>query len=233
MTQFGRADFEGYPQQEAPYAPPVLKPWSAAAIAAFVLSLAGCLGITAILGLIFGVVGIVKTQRGKRRGRGFAIAALPIALVTGALSVMVAFSFLFIGRVATQLEGLQAAIVTHPQNAAQAVAMLRAVCTDDFNAAVSDTQLTTWIEQIHAKHGTMTGLNIEETKSMRPVGGKRRRIAVLSIPARFVNGTATLEASFAFSGLTQVQIDDIAIDASSPRSIEERSPQPLKPAAQP
>jgi len=57
--------------------------WSALAITAFVLSFIGFLGFTAILAIIFGAVGIWVTRAGCRRGMGLAIAAIPIALVTG------------------------------------------------------------------------------------------------------------------------------------------------------
>ena len=77
MTQFGPPPVPppGMAMPDARSDPP---PWSAAAIGAFVLSLLGFIGITAVLGLIFSIVGIVATRRGRRRGMGLAIAAIPI-----------------------------------------------------------------------------------------------------------------------------------------------------------
>ena len=69
---------------------------SGMAIASLVCSLAGVLlcGIPAVLGVIFGFVGISQTKDGARKGRGMAIAGLVIGvavvLLWGALWVAIA-----------------------------------------------------------------------------------------------------------------------------------------------
>lgn len=55
------------------------------AIAGFVLALIG--GI--LFGLVFGIVGIVRTQGGQRRGRGLAVAAIIISMLWAALIAVV------------------------------------------------------------------------------------------------------------------------------------------------
>lgn len=68
------------------------------AIASLVCSLAGVVfcGIPAVLGVIFGFVGLSQTKDGARNGRGMAIAGLVVGLVVvlawGALWVAVAAS---------------------------------------------------------------------------------------------------------------------------------------------
>ena len=76
--------------------------WSAAAVAGFVLSLVGCLIVTAPLGLILGIVGIVTTRGGRRRGMGLAIAAIPISLLTGVFSLIVVANVVVFGQVLFQ-----------------------------------------------------------------------------------------------------------------------------------
>ena len=66
------------------------------AIASLVCSLAGILicGIPAVLGVIFGFVGLSQTKNGARNGRGLAIAGLAIGIIAvllwGALWIAVA-----------------------------------------------------------------------------------------------------------------------------------------------
>jgi hypothetical protein len=54
------------------------KQWSGFAIAGFVLSL---LFYTSVLGIIFSSIGLAATSKGKKRGRGLAIAGLVIGIV--------------------------------------------------------------------------------------------------------------------------------------------------------
>ena len=89
----------GTPQGYQPYGfQPVGQqtPTSGMAIASLVCSLAGILicGIPAVLGVIFGFVGLSQTKDGARRGRGMAIAGLVVGIIVvllwGALWVAVA-----------------------------------------------------------------------------------------------------------------------------------------------
>ncbi len=75
---------EGYPPPQYPYYPPPpappqyppLKPaTSGFAIASFVL---GLLGVV-LLSVIFGIIGLVQTKGGQRKGRGLAVAGLAIS----------------------------------------------------------------------------------------------------------------------------------------------------------
>jgi hypothetical protein len=52
--------------------------WSGFAIAGFILSL---LYFTSALGIIFSSIGLAATSKGKKRGRGLAIAGLVIGII--------------------------------------------------------------------------------------------------------------------------------------------------------
>jgi Septum formation len=72
------------PGYQTPGLPPGTQPgWDGFAIAAFVFSVIGWV----LLGIVLGVVGLVRTSGGQRRGRGLAIAALVISALWAAVIV--------------------------------------------------------------------------------------------------------------------------------------------------
>lgn len=210
MTQFGPpplpdAYAPAYSQRSGP------PPWSASAIGAFVLSLLGWIGITAILGLIFAVVGLFATSGGKRRGRGLAIAAIPISVVTGVVAVVLVLMFIVTLRMAEVPKKIESVFVSG-EVAAQ-VSRLRMFTSDQFNQSVSDETLQAWLTAVRKQHGTMTGLtmNVAEAFSTADDGSPR-----LSAKGKFVNGAATIRFTFSGENLWTARLADIEVDGSSP-----------------
>ena len=188
--------------------------WSASAIGGFVLSLIGCVGVTAVLGLILAIVGVARTSGGVRRGRGLAIAAIPISVLTGVFSVFLLLGLLLAQSFMAQLNDVKAALSS--ADAASAAVALRGLCSDDFNATVSDDDLRRWVEEVRAKHGKLVNLGLS-TSRPRPVPGEPRSLV---LEAKFVNGPAALKIKLAREDLTHQTIDDIEIDGSSPRNAD-------------
>lgn len=210
MTPFGppplpAADAPMYQQRSSP------PPWSAAAIGAFVLSLLGWIGITAILGLIFGVVGIFATSDGKRRGRGLAIAAIPISLLTGAVAVVLMLMIIVSLRMVEVPKKIESVFVSG--DVAAQVSRLRTLTSDNFNQSISDETLQAWLAAVRKSHGTMTGLtmNIATAFSEADDGSTR-----LSAKGKFVNGDATIRFTFAAENLWNARLADIEVDGVSP-----------------
>lgn len=86
----------GYPPQRYPYPP--RRTTSGWAIAAFVLGLLSCVP----LGVIFGIIALVKTKDGRQGGRGLAIGGMVISglwVVVGVIAALVALHGLVIGTV--------------------------------------------------------------------------------------------------------------------------------------
>lgn len=188
-------------------------PWSAAAIAGFVLSLLGCAGITALAGLILGVVGIFKTRGGQRRGLGLAVAAIPISLVMGCLSILVVTLTIFGVRGKTAVDQLPTVLAADSSATVEAVSALRAIASDEFNAEVNDEALEEWLQDVGAKHGRL----VEVLKASRvqpkesPTGAR-----TVNFDGKFVNGPAGIAVTFKRSGW-DVKIDDLAVDGVSSR----------------
>src|SRR3990172_2575126 len=160
MTQFQPPPFPPLPGQQdyypATHATNALPRWSAAAIGAFILSLLGFLGVTAVLGLIFGIGGIITTSGGRRRGMGLAISAIPISLVTGVMFIFLLSVFFFGARAMAIPVTLQTALGADSATVADSANALREIGSAAFNKEVSTEALQAWITQINFKHGKLT-----------------------------------------------------------------------------
>jgi len=215
MSQMPPPDPYGQmPGQPSPgFVPNRPPPFSAAAIAGFVLSLLGCLGVTAVLGLIFGIVGIFTTRGGARRGFGLAVAALPISLVMGLFSLVVVFAMVAFGTAFQVLTTLPNLYDVNGNVVAGTVAVVRDACTDDFKAAVSEAQLAAWFQSVKDEHGSLTDLT--PVPGAAKVPGTDR----MTIRARgkFVDGEHDVAMTLQKVSPFSIKIDDIEIAGSSPR----------------
>ena len=181
-------------------------PWSAAAIASFVLSLLGFLGFTAILGLIFGVVGLITTRGGRRRGVGLAIAALPLSVVTGLLGLVTLIGLTLVGQVMVARQQLQRTLVASPDEAS--LDGLLGLCSDDLRAAVTRADLARWVETVYAAHGSL--MEIEEKPTPQRRGGDDR--IAFSFEAKFVDGPGTIDVIVQIERWWRCVVSDIAVD---------------------
>lgn len=206
------------PGSYGPYRPP---PWSAAAIGGFVLSLLGFLGITAVLGLIFGIVGISRTGGGRRRGRGLAIAAIPISVVTAGLGGVLFIGILFVTHAAEIPRKLQSALALDSSSLPAAADILRGMGSPKFNEEVSTETLQAWITQINAKHGKLTSASLD-TQQM--VSDTPDSATCLNVKGKFVNGPAAIRLIFNREEAWSLRIDDIEIGGSSPRGSADAPP---------
>jgi hypothetical protein len=186
--------------------------WSALAIAAFVCSLLGFLGFTAILGIILGIAGIVAARGGRKRGLGLAIAAIPISLVTGAISLFLVFAIVVASRMFALPEQLRPALVAEDPTSAEAVAAIRGAADEGFNKDVSDEQLKAWLLKIRETHGKLVELKIDETMSSGSAGQ-----GSFNISGKFVNGPAAVHLTMRPEGVISMKFHDIDIGGVSPR----------------
>lgn len=188
-------------------------PYSASAIAAFVLSLLGCLGVTAVLGLIFAVVGLLTTRGGARRGAGFAIAAIPISIVTGLMAfVLVAVAWQGVQTTKIALD-LPAVYDVDGGIAPDALAKLRGVFTESFNAEVSAEKLAAWFESIRTEYGVL--VELQANGKLTPIPNTDRW--TYRMTGKFVSGTQSVEVIMRVVPPFAFQIDDVVVAGASPR----------------
>ncbi len=209
MTQFPPPPEPSRPPSD-PFTPPPpapLPPYSKAAITGFVLSLVGCTAVAAPFGLIFGIVGITKTGGNRLRGRGLAIAAIPISLVSGVAGVFFGLGMAVFASVAIFQVRLPEVLSADAAHVEDAMAVLRDVATKDFNDAVSDEQLTAWLIAVGTKHGKLNG------PVPPPVSTAGN---LITYTGQFASGSADISLRSGLDGFA-LKIDDIMVAGSSPR----------------
>lgn len=209
----------GFPPQyagptDAAYAAPLpsQRPWSALAITAFVLSILGFFGITAVLGIIFGIAGIAVTHRGRRKGLGLAIAAIPISLITGAVFVMLALTMTLVFRAMIDLPKSLEPILTARLDNAALVESFRGIASAPLNEAVSEEELRAWLAAVREKHGTLVKIEGLAQSTFDESTGP-----VFGLSAKFVNGPATISLAILPDGAMKFKVDEIAVGAISLR----------------
>jgi len=169
--------------------------WSPAAIIGFVLSLLGCTVIGAVLGLVFGVFGIVRCRGGRRKGMGLAIATIPISVVTGVIGVFMGLAILALGGLLESAQ-LELPIILGSQGSSleNSAAQLEDYLSESARAAVSDTAiLSDWLGAVRSEHGTMVSIKLSRQNRFRPDNDGILRIY---FDAQFVNGKTTVLVAY-------------------------------------
>lgn len=206
----------GQPYGQYPAAMHYEKQWSALAIAAFILALLGFMGCTAVLAIALGIAGIVATTGGKRRGMGLAIAAIPIAIVTGSISVI--FGVLAIRmfkEVAELPERIQPILAAQQPGSPGSVEALRALASASLDKSLSDEQIEAWAARVREKHGTLVRLDAVSAGNQRR-GAADGEMSV-DLNGQFVNGPATVRVVFRPEEMLEMKIDDLLVGGISLR----------------
>lgn len=218
MTQFQSPLQPPGAAQPGSYAPAVSGPptrWSAAAISGFILSLLGCTGVGAVLGLILGIIGIFATRGGRRRGMGLAIAAIPISLIMGLMSLglaVLAIAGVRMSHVATELPAIMGAEAAGPSAAAD---VLLNLASDEFREEVGPEGVLPWLVHVAKTHGKF----VEAVPTTgNPMGSTPEGHLYLSLDGKFVNGRTNIKIVFDAESIWGLpKIIDIEVDGVSPR----------------
>lgn len=190
--------------------------WSALAITAFVLSLIGFFGFTAILGIILGIAGIVVTRGGQRRGRGLAIAAIPISLVTGGLGALFLVTGVMVWRMGEMSKRIETALSASSADVIASTIEIYALGSPDFQSAAPKDRIETWLADVKRKHGTLSGF--EKQDDLGFVTRNSTAGFALNLRGKFTNGPALVRVRFSPNYILEPRIDDIDVDGSSPRA---------------
>lgn len=201
------------------------KPYSKAAVTGFVFSLLMCLpGLHAVLGLIFGLVGLGKTSGGEMRGRGLAIAAIPISILAGLVSTGGAFMMAMFGVAGAQMvmetpQALKAVFLAPSADLGKATAALRPLCSDAFNAKHDDEAIRSWVTGVGKEYGAMVKVAGPPVNQPPQPGSD---IVGFTFPVEFVNKTGQVNVKFRMSmdGLSvKFKVEGIDVGGLAPGSV--------------
>jgi len=194
-------------------------PMSGVSVTAFVFSLLVCLPIiNAVLGFILGVVGIFHTSGGRRRGRGFAIAAIPISLVTGAVAVFCLIVVIVaLGGVIDLGVQLADIVDGYDGNATTLSAGVYGLLSDDFRDEVDSDEFRVWVEEVFSKHGKLVNIHANGSE---PDPGYHNGMLVIEMTGKFKNGKAPITITLDLTDYQSIVVDNIAVDDHSPRRVD-------------
>ncbi|MFQ5462331.1 MAG: hypothetical protein ACE5E5_06850 [Phycisphaerae bacterium] len=196
---------------------PQAAPWSKAAVVGFGASFCGCTIVGSLIGLILGIVGIVMTGGGTRRGRGLAIAAIPISLLTGVVGAYMGLGIYAYSRMAHIVGQIPAAL--NEADPAAAAAKLRKLASDDFKDQVSVSDLAAWVAGAREAHGKLVSMKPDQND---PGGPTKTGWLYLNYEGKFVNGDASVRIFFnAESVLSDASIVNLEIDGKAIRAIDD------------
>jgi hypothetical protein len=174
---------------------------------------AGLLGAGfGLLAVVLGIVGIVRTSFRRRRGRGLAVAAIPIGLLAVAVELVFGVGFHYSAEVLQQHKAAVAILDVPLSRLSEEIPeWYSSVPSSAFTAEVTEADLKEWIEGVVEEHGQLQDVSPPE----RAQGSQ----GVLAVRAtgRFVNGAAEIEVKMRIEGVN-ARVDDILVDGSSPRN---------------
>ena len=204
---------------QAPATPPSVSPladngfvasdsfprWSAAAITGFVMSF---LLVLAPLGIILGIVGIVRTWGGKRRGMGLSIAAIPIGLIVGTITTLfivmavAMFAVMAAGRDSTEMWRVSRV------NIVAEASEFYTVMSPRFRVKVTEEAFQAWATGVSAKHGALQAVRKAKRIIERTDGDRY----IVNFTGDFVNGSANIAVTIGLKNNWTPEIDNIDVD---------------------
>ncbi|GIK15897.1 MAG: hypothetical protein BroJett003_08610 [Planctomycetota bacterium] len=169
------------------------RPWSGAAITAFISSfLVCCPVINVIVALICGFIGIANTSGGRAKGRVLAILAIPISLLTGAGEGFLGYVYyrMFEGMMGMPIQAAKVFDVSSDQLDENATAFYEKWASADLKSNVSSDEFRAWAKAVHEKTGRLIEANLEglQPGASTPPAGAQEVIIPMNLNAKFTNG---------------------------------------------
>jgi len=183
--------------------------WSIVAIVGFVLSF---LLILAPLGALLGIIGIFRTRGGRRRGRGLAIAAIPIGLVVSWIVASIVQYGYFMFESMKHARDVTAILQTSSVRVGETAAKFYDQQPRRFQLAMSKDAFERWLAEVIEKHGSLQGVKrAERALKIDPAAGEW----TINFVGEFVKGTAHIGVTLAPPGVGGPQLRDISVDGVS------------------
>ncbi|MCG3132699.1 MAG: hypothetical protein FLDDKLPJ_03565 [Phycisphaerae bacterium] len=169
------------------------RPWSGAAITAFVSSLLACCPVIhVIVALICGFIGIANTSGGRAKGRALAILAIPISLLAGAGEGFLGYVYyrMFQGMMGMPIQAAKIFDASSDQLDENATAFYEKWASADLKSTVSSDEFRAWAKAVQEKTGRLVEANLEGLQPgvNAPPAGAQEVIIPMNLNAKFING---------------------------------------------
>jgi len=166
----------------------------------------------ALLAAGLGVVALFRTSGGRARGRGMAIAAIPVGLLAAFLQLGFGYTGYLLIRSTDQSKAALGLLKSPTDEIDAAVPKFYdSMASKQFQVAVSEERLAQWLEEIFEKHG-----QLQNAEKLKPPYSREAEALAFHFSGRFVNGTVPVTVVVWFDGV-RPSIDDIRVRDSSPR----------------
>ena len=181
--------------------------WSGLAIVGFILA---CLGCTAPIGLILGIVALFTTGAGRKKGKVLAILAIPASLVTGGCLGVIGYGTVKVTRQFVELmEDLPTIVQDAPSNPDEAIDLLSPYLAAELDSVLTAEAISDWATRVADEHGTLRSIDMQQqgavSRQILPDG-----TVILNLPGKFVKGSANLRVTFKSGGF-DIRISDLAV----------------------
>ena len=167
------------------------------------------------LAAICGIIGIFRTKRRIRRGRGLAIAAIPIGVVAAVLQIAVALGVYFVlGNIDFGNEAVTVLKTPRAELSERAQEWYSLHTSKSFQSAVTAEKFESWLSSILEERGQMQSFKINPRGAAGIKGTKGS--APLAFQGKFVSGSTSVVLLITMDG-TDRKVDDILVGGATPR----------------
>jgi hypothetical protein len=201
--------------------PDALSPpkWSASAIAGFVLSF---LLILAPLGVLLGIVGIIRSWGGQRRGMGLAVAAVPIGVLMSCFVGWLSLAGYVYYRTLEHAQTVAGVMETSAVRVPEVAAEFYSARGKRFQQAVTKEEFEKWLRGVIEKHGSLQRLKPPQNMRLIDPGPNTDELTFNFI-GEFVNGSAHIGVTTGPPSL-EPELRNIAVEGVPAVTDHEHSP---------
>jgi hypothetical protein len=181
-------------------------PLSRMAITAFILSF-----LLGPLGIVLGIFGILYTAPGVARGRGFAVAAIPIGLVNILVVTCAGLAYMGIP-MGIQQQAIFNLLKSPIEEVDQKASDVYPHLSEALTANVSEAEFAEWLRNAIQQHGSLPmNVNFGSLQTLTDANGSY--IWIQRVQAPFPNSETTIPIDYAFGFFRmQLVIQNAAVD---------------------
>ena len=162
------------------------------------------------IGVILGIIGIIVTRGGRRRGRGLAIAAIPIGVLMSLFVVVLTVSAFAVWESMKTATAATKILKTSTVHVHETADEFYTAQDERFRLAVAQPQFEAWVAGVIKKHGSLQ--NVKLATESPPKANPQTGEWSFNFVGEFVNGTALVTVVMAPLGVDEPQVRNLIVD---------------------